>query len=232
MCERKDQHREDLDMQTSQRLAKLRLVPIDTSEVWRRFRSQLPMSRNPAGRGIGTALGWLAAKSWNRRIMAAAAAVIFVALLASQYLSRRPINAQPAQFTAVFTDSEGSETRAVPVRLISEATTEIRRAWPASPELPQIMTPLTSCCVHRLGKKNIACVSTSFDNEPMTFAIAKRSDVCVTGWTHLNRNGLAYFCGSANGVNVVVEERGKRLICAIGKQPVERLADAVAGLRL
>jgi hypothetical protein len=88
-----------------------------------------------------------------------------------------------------------------------------------------------ACCVHRVGRAKMSCVSLMADGVPVSLAVADAADVRVPDSQTVTVDGVTYHVQSAQGVNMAMTERNGRWVCLMGKLPTQRLIDVAKGLK-
>src|SRR5438067_51348 len=149
-----------LDRATADRLAKLRTLPVDTSRLEKRLRSEIPELDLRGRRGGPTRIGPMRI-GWFRPARAVAAAVLVGAVMAAILLatSGGPALASAAQMAQVHEDLVAGRTPVVQVDSIEEAGRALSREWPQSPGLPAIPREhVMACCMTSVKDKKVACV--------------------------------------------------------------------------
>lgn len=214
-----------LDQAVSDRLAKLRTMPVDTSRLAARLRGQIPQSVSAAHHPFFL----------FRPLRAAAAGFIILGIILAAVISSSsgPALASADRLAQVHEEVTAGHSRMMmKVSSIEAAAAALSQQWPNAPALPDMPDDhVMSCCVHEVGRKKMACVSLTVDNVPITMAVADSADVKVPHGATITRNGVTYEVESSKGVNMAMTERGGRWVCLMGKLPVDRLIDVAGQLR-
>ncbi len=123
-------------------------------------------------------------------------------------------------------------THVTPVNSIAAANAVLSAEWRGAPSIPDLPKDhVTSCCVHRMAQKKMACVAFECDGVPVTMAVAAADDVNLPAGPTLNLGGVTYHVQSHAGINMVMNVRGGRWVCLMAKLPVDRLAELASTLR-
>lgn len=211
-----------LDQATAARLAKLATLPVDTSRLDARLRSQLP-APTPASHRRWPRLGL-------RPLQAAAAGLVLVAaLLAVVIASSRPAIASAQTLAQLHDDLSSGRAPVIKVSSIEDAAAMLSRQWrhvPALPDMPD--DHVMACCVHDMGRKKMAVVALDIDGAAVTLAVADASDIKSPQGDAVERRGVTYRVQSSAGVNMAMTQRSGRWICLMGRVDVERLIDVLA----
>lgn len=215
-----------MDEATSQRLAKLRTVPVDTSGLLKAVVEEIPRPQAQAR--------WLRLK-WLTSMRAVAASFLILGLIIALviHLSSRPVLASADELARIHEEvlhAAGSHHTRVDSIDAANATLAAKcPGLPAVPEVPKV--PVMSCCVHELGRRKIACVSVEIDQVPVSIAVADPADVKIPPCDAIMIGGIEYHVQSQGHINMVMTERCGRWVCVMGKLPVSRLAELASTLR-
>jgi hypothetical protein len=209
-----------IDDAVARRLARLRSSPMEAVE----FDARLTASLQAAGRSSGLLRLW--PMLTPVRAVAAVFLVGLTLLFAFVVLNPRPALATPQRLAAIYADAVGGNAHSTKVTTIEEARAALRRKWPDSPIVPDVSDmQLMHCCVHEVGRKQMACITFEVDQQPVTLAIASSSDIRAPHGNVQTIHGRDYRVGSAGGVNMVMSERDGSWMCVMGRLPLERLAE-------
>jgi hypothetical protein len=123
------------------------------------------------------------------------------------------------------------------VHSIQEANAALASDNPGCPAVPAVGgdavggDQVMACCLHRVGRARMSCVSLMADGVPVSLAVADAADVRVPDSQTLTVDGVVYHVQSAQGVNMAMTERNGRWICLMGKLPTQRLIDVAKDLK-
>lgn len=212
-----------LDAATSKRLAKLRAMPVETTNLDRRLRELLPANSSP---------NWRLPMRWSMRI--AAAILIATGIVGSTIFFTRdtPAIASPIELVRMHDDAIAGRGHVVRVDSLDEAARVLAQQWSARPDLPQVPgTDVMACCLHEMGKARLAAVTMNADNVPVTMAVADAADMRSPTSPTIRRNGIDWHVQSAGDVNMVSARRQDRWICLMGRLPTEKLMDLAQSLK-
>jgi hypothetical protein len=147
--------------------------------------------------------------------------------------SAGPAVASPQRLAEVHNDAVAGRGLSSVVHSIDEARAALQRKWPGTPELPEPRDlEVMSCCVHEIGRRQMACVTFRIDETPVTLAVASRRDIRSPHGQARDIAGRRYLVGSADGINMVMSEHEGTWMCLMGRLPMERLAEIVEELRV
>jgi hypothetical protein len=217
-----DPNTDRLDRATSARLSKLRTMPVETAGLRRAVEAAVPPPVTPL-RAV-----------WLRPMRAVAASLVVIGALAAVILfwSAQPVLASPQQLAALHDHNISGSSHATPVTSLDAARGVLSRQWPGAPGLPMVeQGQVTSCCVHHLGRKKVACVCLHVDGTPVSLVVGDADDLDAPGSTTVTKNGVTYQVHSSGGVNMLMAEHAGRWVCIMGRLPAERLAALAGDLR-
>ena len=209
------------DAAVAGRLSRLRTRPVELARLKSAVEQQVPRPQAEPSRrrffigGVGGTVGALVAAS-----------VILVLFLG---VFGGPVQASPEKLVKLHqhVSQMGHSTHSVASWDAAEDVVE--REWPACPMLPKIAgEQVTCCCVQKIGRKRVACVSLVADGKPVTMAVADADDVKGPGSG--TREG-AYTVHSRDGINMVMTNHGGRWICLMGEQSPERLLELAKSMK-
>ena len=218
--------REQWERAISNRLEKLRSMPIDTSRLERNVSIPIPppqRSRN--------ALQWI----WRRPGRTLAASFLVVAALVTVLMlstSSGPVMASPARMAKLHEDLVSGKIPVVQVDSIDEANQVLSRDWPNSPEVPDVpQDHVMACCMKSVKDKKIACVLMKREGVPVTLTVAHGNDMYMPTSPVTMHDGVRYYVQAYGNLNMVMTERQNRWVCLIGELPAERLIEIASNLR-
>jgi hypothetical protein len=214
------------DQAISDRLAKLRTMPMDTSRVERALRAQMlsPAQQEPARR--------LRLFSRPMRAVAAGIAILLIAGVVLMSTSGGPVMASPTDMARMHEDLVSGRVPVTHVDTIEEANRVLLAQWPASPGIPDApQAHVMVCCMKSVKDKQVACVLLKGEDAPITMAVANAADVKVPPSSNSVTHGsVEYHVQSSGAINMVSTQRNGRLVCLIGQVPAERLMDIATKL--
>jgi hypothetical protein len=207
---------------TSQRLSKLRAMPVDTSHLDLRIADEIP--RPEARPSILLRVGWL-------RAVAASIGVVLIAGAIFWSLSGGPVMAS-ADVMAQFHKDMIAGTHGDAITSIAEANQKLKHQWDHGVDLPKVpVEHAMACCMRSIEDKRIACVLLQSEGGvPVTMCVAKSMDMRVPHGERAIRSGLEFRVQRTSGLTMVTTERGGKWICLIGALPSDRLIDIGAGI--
>ena len=211
-----------LDEAVTQRLAKLRTVPVDTSRLDRILRAQLPLPQRQS-RLI-----------WLRPVRAIAAGIAIVAVIGAIFLSSSggPVLASPTQMAQFHEEMVSGRAPVMQVDSIAEANKALAQQSPQSPTLPALpQDHVMACCMRSVKNKKVACVLLRSEGVPITMTVANAADMQLPATAQVSHNGVDYRVQSVGKLNMIMAERSGRWVCLIGELPTQRLMDLAAELR-
>ena len=221
--EYRDQHDEALDQAVSARLARLRTMPVDTSNLDKAIRAKIPPSR----------------REWRilsfRPLRALAASVVLVSAIAAAIMlsaSSGPALADAAQMAQVHQDIVAGRIPVMQVASIGEANRMLNSQSPGAPTLPQMpKSHVMACCMKSVQNKKMACVLLKDEGVPITLAVASAADMKLAPAPIRTRNGIDYRVQEVGNLSMVMTEQDGKWLCLIGQVSADRLIDVAAQLR-
>lgn len=211
----------------AKRLARLRQRPLHMRGLQRRARQAIAerAERRPL----------MPFRRWIGPLNAMAASLLLAGIVVAVVLMMRgsAVLASPVELSRIHQANISGEASAGVAASFESAEQYLARQWEQCPRLPD--TPfisVTSCHVHRLAGKRIACVAGIVDGRPVTLAAAHATDMRLPRAPSVSRNGVEYRVQSSGGVNIVIAHRDGLWLCLMGELPVERLVEVAASLRV
>ena len=221
--EYRDEHEEALQQSVSARLAKLRAVPVDTSNLDKAIRAQIPQVHQ------------------QRRILslrplrAIAASVLLVSGIVATIMlstSSGPALAEAAQMAQVHQDIVSGRVPVMQVASIAEANRMLNSQSPGAPALPQMPeSHVMACCMKSVHNKKMACVLLKSEGVPITLAVASAADMKLAPAPITSRNGIDYRVQKVGDLSMVMTEQDGKWLCLIGQMPADHLIDVAAQVR-
>jgi hypothetical protein len=211
-----------LDQATSERLSKLRTMPVDTSRVAARLEAQIGVFAKPrSGRN-----------RFLRPIRALAASVLIMIALSAAFLvwSARPAVASAQLMAQMHEDLVSGRTPVLQVDSIDEASRQLAQQARGSdlPSLPNVPAEhVMACCMKSVKHKKVCCVLLkSAGGVPITMAVASSDDMRLAANSPtVERGGVTYRVESFEKLSMISAQRNGRWICLIGAVPAEQLMD-------
>jgi hypothetical protein len=221
--EYQDEHDEALDQEVYVRLAKLRTVPMDTSNLDKALRAQIPSPR----------------REWRIRsfgpLRALAASIVLVSAIAAAIMlsaSSGPAFAEPAQMAQVHQDIISGRIPVMQVASIEAANKMLNSQSPGAPTLPQMPdSHVMACCMKSVHNKKMACVLLKDEGIPITLAVASAADMKLAVAPVTKRNGIDYRVQKVGDVNMVMTEQDGKWLCLIGQVSADHLMDVAAQVK-
>jgi len=211
----------EMDRVISQRLARLRTLPVDTSRLDRLLLKQIPQRQ----------LRW--SFLWLHPVRAIAASIVILAVIGAILLSSSggPVLASPTQMAQFHEDLVSGRTPVMKVDSIEAANRMLADQSRQLPTLPN-MPPdhVMACCMRSVKNKKVACVLLRSEETPITMTVANAADMHSPAVPPVSRHGIDYRVQCVGKLNMVMTERNGRWICLIGELPAGRLMDLAAGL--
>jgi hypothetical protein len=210
-----------LDQAISARLAKLRAMPVDTSQLDAAIARQVPRRRSIVLRLF-------------RPLSAVAASLLIIGIIAAVLLtsSGGQVLASPAQMAQVHQDLISNRDSVMHVSSIEEAAKMLAGSMNDSLHLPAPPdSHVMACCMKSIRDKKIACVLLETDDKQITMSVAKGSDMKLPNGPSIERDGTKFFVQSYGALNMVSANRNGHWVCLMGELPAERLVDLGAKLR-
>ncbi len=215
-----------LEKATADRLARLATLPVDTSRLAERLRQQIPMPEASLS----------SKRFWLRPMRLAASILLLIGgiIAITVFSSSGPALASPDVLAHVHEEMLTDQMHSMrKVTSIDAAAAAISEQWPQRPPLPDMpQDQVMACCVHEVGHKKMACIALLVNEVPVTMAVADSGDIKTPQGATLVRDGVTYHVQSAHGVNMVMNERGGRWVCLMGRLSVDQLIEMATKLRL
>ena len=214
---------DELDQVIAVRLAKLRSMPMDLSRLRAAVGRDIP---KPQVAQVRRTMAWI-----SHPLRVAAAFLVVSGLIAAIIFSASPsiALASPQVLAAVHQSMAAMPT----VDTMDAATAALRTRWPGSEMQADDDHATMACCVHKIGRKNAACVAMKIDNAAVTMAVAKASEVKIEPSTpFVVRDGVTYRVQSSGDLNMVMTQRQDVWLCVMGKLPIDRLISLTSEMKL
>jgi hypothetical protein len=225
--------REQLDQAISDRLGRLRSLPVDTSRLERALQADIPWPRREASAAQGgrrlLSLGW-----WFQPLRAVAASFVLLAIVAAILVasSGGPAVASPSQMAQMHDDLVTGRTPVMQVDSIEAANRMLSGQWPNGPTVPNApQGHVMACCMKSVKDKKVACVLLKSEGEPITLTVANATDMRLPNSPTVVRNGVTYHVQAVEKLNMVMAERHGRWVCLIARLPAERLIELASELK-
>lgn len=223
-----DEVNDPLEKATRARLAKLASVPVDTSRLERQLKAVLARA-GPQG---PLRLPW----PWRWRTVSGIAATIAVAAVIALVLLESgslPVVAAPLELARVHDGVLSGQINTIQVSSFQEASMVIRQDWPEAPQIPEPLAGrVTSCCLHALQDRRVACILVEHLGRPVTLAVGYSRDlVCSADHQKIQRRGRTYLVHSEDRVQMAMIQIDRRWVCVMGDLPLEDLIELADGLR-
>jgi hypothetical protein len=213
-----DEENDVLDRAVSQRLAKLRAMPVDLTGLDKAIKAQLP----PVGQSRWRVLSL-------RPVRAIAASLVLVSAIAAAIMlsaSSGPAQAEAAQMAQVHQDIVSGRMPVMQVSSIDAANRMLNQQSPGAPSLPQLPdSHVMACCMKSVHNKKMACVLLKNDGVPVTLAVASAADMKLPAAPVQTRNGVSYRVQHVGDLSMVMTARNGKWLCLIGQLPAEQLMD-------
>lgn len=213
----------------SKRLRGLRRTPVNLADFDARMVNCLPPRKPP--QAIWKML--LSQLLTPARATAAGLLMLIAVVGIVVSLTGRPALASPQRLAEVYLSSVDDHGGATPIKSIADARRALDRKFPLAPQLsgePAGMQPM-SCCVHEIGRRQMACVTFVVDKQPVMLALASATDVRSEPGSELTFQGTTYVTGSSDGVNMVMIQSDGTWMCLMGRLSHKRLAELATSLR-
>ena len=207
------------DRAVSARLAKLRAMPVDLTNLDKALKAQVPP---PARQSRWRSLAM-------RPMRAIAASLVLVCAIAAAILlnaSSGPALAEAAQMAQVHQEIVSGKIPVMQVSSIDAANRMLNEANPGAPSLPQLPdSHVMACCMKSVHNKKMACVLLKSEGAPVTLAVASAADMKLPAAPIQTRNGVEYRVQHVGDLSMVMTERNGKWLCLIGQVTAERLMD-------
>ena len=221
-----DEDQDSVDRAVSLRLAKLRTMPVDVTNLEKAIRSQIVPPPTNAG-------GWRVLT--RRPLRAIAASVVLVSAIAAAILlsaSSGPALAEAAQMAQVHQDIVSGKVPVMQVSSIDAANRMLNQESPGAPALPQLPdSHVMACCMKSVHSKKMACVLLKDDGMPVTLAVASAADMKLPTAPMQTRDGVDYRIQHVGKLSMVMTDRNGKWLCLIGQLPAVRLMDMATQIR-
>ncbi len=208
-----------IDELIGKRLARLGSEPVDTTNLDKLIRAEIPQSK-PL---------WFRVA---RPLAAVAAGLIVVIVAVTMFFSSQQALASPADMAQMHRDMVFGKIATMKVDSMDEANKAIAAMvgnFPQLSEPPETHT--MACCMRNVGDKKVACVLLNNGNTPVTLTVAKTEDVKKPGGTPTVREGQTFYVQTFDKLNMVMCNRQQHWICLIGELPPDKLMELSGGLK-
>jgi hypothetical protein len=213
---------ERLDQALTARLGRLRTMPVEIASLRQAITTLVP----PPPRSTRS--------TWPHPLGAIAAGLLVIGAVAAVILfwAGQPVLASPRQLAALHEHNVSGPPHSTPVSSFDAAHGLLSRQWPGAPALPKLeQGQVTSCCMHHIGRKKVACVCLQVDGTPVSLVVADARELDVPASSAISVNGVTYQLHSSDGVNMLLAEHGGRWVCIMGRLPAQRLTSIAGSLR-
>jgi hypothetical protein len=209
-----------LDAAVSNRLSRLASMPVEMASL------EAAMQREIGGAAGRRRIPWL------RPVQALAASLLAVGLLvAALVMSGGPAQASSSDLARVHQDMVSGGGHVVPVSSMDAANRAVAEHWPDAPQLPGVQGQhVMACCVHQVGREQVACAALKVDGVAVSMAVADSKDLRMPPGETVRRGGKVYRVQSSGTLHMAMHERDGRWACLMGEAPVERLVDLLETL--
>jgi hypothetical protein len=214
----------DWEQAISQRLARLRTMPVDLTALETRIGKSIPRPHRTTLRHL----------AWVHPVRSVAASIAILAIITAALIasSGGPVLASAQQMAQVHEDLVAGRMPAMRVNSIDAANKALAAQSPGSPEMPDVPGDhVMACCMRDVKGKRVACVLMDSGGTPVTMTVANGAEMRLPNSPTISRDGVAYHVQSVNDLNMVMAQRQGRWICVIGRLPAERLIDTVVKLQ-
>jgi hypothetical protein len=221
----RDESGESVDRAISARLAKLRSMPVDLTNLEKALKAQIPPPTHQSRWRVLTL----------RPLRAIAASLVLASAIAAAILlsaSSGPALAEAAQMAQVHQEIVSGKIPVMQVSSIDSANRMLNQEAPGAPSLPQLPdSHVMACCMKSVHNKKMACVLLKDEGAPVTLAVASAADMKLPTAPVQSRNGVEYRVQHVGDLSMVMTERNGKWLCLIGPMPAERLMDLAAQVR-
>ncbi|MDB5357362.1 MAG: hypothetical protein JWN24_3815 [Phycisphaerales bacterium] len=221
----RDESGESVDRAISARLAKLRSMPVDLTNLEKALKAQIPPPTHQSRWRVLTL----------RPLRAIAASLVLASAIAAAILlsaSSGPALAEAAQMAQVHQEIVSGKIPVMQVSSIDAANRMLNQEAPGAPSLPQLPdSHVMACCMKSVHNKKMACVLLKDEGAPVTLAVASAADMKLPTAPVQSRNGVEYRVQHVGDLSMVMTERNGKWLCLIGPMPAERLMDLAAQVR-
>ena len=215
----RDENDESVDRAVSARLAKLRAMPVDLTNLEKAIQAQIGP---PAAQSRWRVLTL-------RPLRAIAASIVLVSAIAAALLlnaSSGPALAEATQMAQVHQEIVSGKIPVMQVSSIDAANRMLNQESPGAPALPQMPdSHVMACCMKSVHNKKMACVLVRNEGVPVTLAVASAADMKLPSTTVQTRGGVDYRVQHVGDLSMVMTERNGKWLCLIGELPAERLME-------
>jgi hypothetical protein len=201
-----------IEQAVAARLAKLRGFPVDTTNLDKRMRAELPP---PVVRNR---------RRWMAQLSAAAASLLVIFTLMFVTLQGQPVQASPTMMAQMHYDIVSGKVPTMKADSIDEANEAIAAMAGNSLRLPNAPSAHTmSCCMRNLGNKKVACVLLDNGESPITMSAANARDVTPPTGKTRTENGVTYHLQDTGKLHMISFEKSGLWICLISESPTDSL---------
>lgn len=227
MNEPKDNDLDPADEGVSRRLAKLRIAPVETAAFDERVERALQEE-------VGDQRRWLLGTRYRAAAAGIAVFLTVGAVLTALAFSAQPARASEERLVEIYKSSVAQHGASVPVHTFEEARATLREKWAGAPGISEADAKelrVMSCCVHEVGRKQMASVTFLLDGAPVTAAVARSEDIRPPSAMKTAGSVNQRVTSSKGGINMVMQERNGVWTCVMGRLSTERLGDLLNSLQ-
>ena len=209
-----------LDDAVSKRLSRLASMPVEMAAL------DAAVRREVGGGAARPRVLWL------RPLQAIAASLLVIGLsVAALVMSGGPAQASSTDLARVHQTMLSGGGHVMPVSSVEAANLALSEHWPDAPELPGVHGQhVMACCVHQVGKEQVACAALNLDGVPVSMAVADSKDLRMPPGETVRRGEKVYRVQSSGTLNMAMHERDGRWACLMGEAPTDRLVDMLETL--
>lgn len=208
-----------VEQMIAKRLARLGSLPIDTTQLDKSMRAEIPMPV-PAWRRM------------LRPVTAVAASLIILTIVGVMFFASRPALASAADMAQMHRDLIAGKIATMKVDSMEEANQAIAAFagnFPRLAEPPQ--SQAMACCMRSVGNKKVACVLLSNGDTPVSVMVADTNAVQTPSVSPTIQDGQMYYVQSVDNLHMVMTNRQNHWICLIGELPADKLMELSGGLK-
>jgi hypothetical protein len=209
-----------LDEAVSKRLSRLASMPVEMAAL------DAAVRREVGGQVARPRVLWL------RPLQAIAASLLVVGLsVAALVMSGGPVQASSTDLARVHQTMLSGGAHVMPVSSMEAANRALSEHWPDAPVLPGVRGQhVTACCVHQVGKEQVACAALNVDGLAVSMAVADSKDLRMPPGETIKRGETVYRVQSSGKLNMAMHERNGRWACLMSEASTDRLVDMLETL--
>lgn len=140
--------------------------------------------------------------------------------------------AAPAELAQIHFDVANHLAPHLKVSSVAEANQLLADQSNGFVPIPELPGELLSCCLHQHVGATLTCALIELDGQFITVAMADGAKIHSPDGKIITRGGKQFIAHTANGINMVMANEGKRWLCVMGEKSIEELVDIAIDIKM